>query len=49
MADIKEKRKRVKKGVDKMIAGWYSNKAVGAEAPGRGLKSEIFEEIQKST
>ena len=37
----------MKKGVDKTIAGWYSNKAVGAEALERGLKSEIFEKLQK--
>ena len=37
----------MKKGVDKRGMGWYSNKAVGAEALRRGLKSEFFEKLQK--
>jgi hypothetical protein len=43
-----ESRKRLKISVDKWIAAWYSNQAVGAAVPRRGLKSENFEEIQKS-
>ena len=40
--------KFLKKGIDKRRVGWYSNKAVGAEVPRRGLKSEFFEKLQKS-
>ena len=42
-----ESRKRLKKGVDKWDGAWYSNQAVGAAVPRRGLKSKSFEEIQK--
>ena len=46
--NIKEKHKKSKKGVDKWDGAWYSNQAVGAAVPRRGLKSKKFEEIQKS-
>ena len=46
--NIKEKYKKSKKGVDKWGGAWYSNQAVGAAVPRRGLKSKKFEEIQKS-
>ena len=36
----------MKKGVDKRGMGWYSNKAVGAEAPRRGLKSLILKKFK---
>ena len=37
----------MKKGVDKWGMGWYSNKAVGAEALRQGLKSLILKKLQK--
>jgi hypothetical protein len=38
----------LKKAVDKWVAAWYSNQAVGAAVLRRGSKRENFEEIQKS-
>ena len=39
--------KFLKKGIDKRRVGWYSNKAVGAEVPRRGLKSLNLKKLQK--
>ena len=39
--------KFLKKGIDKWWMGWYSNKAVGAEALRQGLKSLILKKLQK--
>ena len=39
--------KFLKKGIDKRRVGWYSNKAVGAEAQRQGLTSLILKKLQK--
>ena len=51
MAAIKklEKRaKKLKKGVDKWGARWYSNQAVRRERRSAGYESKVFEKLEKS-
>ena len=36
---------KVKKGVDKRGSGWYSNKAVGAEAPAANTTEKFVKKL----
>ena len=48
IVDIKNKERKVKKGVDKWENAWYSNQAVADEAAVRVRKVSFLKKLQKS-